>query len=204
MAACLALAGCGGDGDSEASQLKGIVRNDPLVVGEVSIPEETDLAEGQAPAPFTFTAQPGELLVVYFGYTNCPDLCPTTMTALKQAKARLDPDEAAKIDLAMVTVDPERDTGEILSQYLSSFSDRYHALRTDDPDELRAAEDAFLASSSVTTRPDGAVEVGHTAVTYVVDDRGVVVVEWPFGVTPEIMANDLAYLFQHMDEGAST
>lgn len=200
---CLLATACGGGGDEPAG-LKGIVRDDPLVVAEVSIPEETNLAEGDASTPFTFVAEPGELLVVYFGYTNCPDLCPTTMTALKQAKTRLDPDQAARVDLAMVTVDPERDSGEILSRYLSSFAERYHALRTEDADELAMVEEAFLASSTVTTRPDGAVEVSHTAAAYVVDDRGVVVVEWPFGVTPEIMADDLAYLFTHMEQGAST
>jgi protein SCO1/2 len=199
---CLLAAACGGDDD--ATGLKGITRDDPLVVADVTIPEETNLAEGDEPTPFTFVAEPGELMVVYFGYTNCPDLCPTTMTAVKQAKTRIDPDEAARVDLAMVTVDPARDTGEILSLYLSSFSDRYHALRTEDVDQLAAAEEAFLASSTVTTRPDGAVEVSHTAAAYVVDDRGVVVVEWPFGVTPEIMADDLAYLFDHMEQGAST
>jgi protein SCO1/2 len=200
---CLLVAACGG-GDDDATGLKGITRDDPLVVADVTLPDETNLAEGDEPTPFTFVAQPGELLVVYFGYTNCPDLCPTTMTAVKQAKTRIDPDEAARVDLAMVTVDPARDTGEILSLYLSSFSDRYHALRTEDVDQLAAAEEAFLASSTVTTRPDGAVEVSHTAAAYVVDDRGVVVVEWPFGVTPEIMADDLAYLFDHMEQGAST
>jgi protein SCO1/2 len=194
---CLLAVACGG-GDDDATGLKGIVRDDPLVVAEVSIPEETDLAQGEEPTPFTFAARPGELLVVYFGYTNCPDLCPTTMTALKQAKARLDPDEADRVDLAMVTVDPERDTGEILSLYLSSFSDRYHALRTEDSEQLVEVEEAFLASSTVSTLSDGTVEVSHTAAAYVVDDRGVVVVEWPFGVTPEVMADDLAYLFNEM------
>lgn len=204
MAIALALGAsvtaCGRD--DGPTGLQGIVRDDPLHVADVTLPDETIVDGSPAGEPFEFVAQPGELLVVYFGYTNCPDLCPTTMTAVRQAKRRLDPTDAAKVDLAMATVDPERDTPEILSSYLSSFSDRYHALRTTDPDELLAAQDAFLASSTVTKQPDGTVEVSHTASAYVVDDRGVVVVEWPFGVTPELMANDMQYLFDHPIEGA--
>ena len=67
-------------------------------------------------------------------------------------------------------------------------------MRTADPEALRQAEDAFLASSSVTTAADGTVEVSHTAVSYLVDAQGRVVDEMPFGTTPDDMANDLAVL----------
>ena len=63
-------------------------------------------------------------------------------------------------------------------------------------DELTAIKDVFQASSSVTKNPDGTVEVGHSATTYVVDDQGMVVVEWPYGLTAEDMANDLQLLLK--------
>ncbi len=186
----VASSACGED----TAKLTGIVRDDPLVVGDVTV---TDVTEGAAEPTFAFRAQPGELLVAYFGYTSCPDICPTTLAELRSAKRKLG-DLADRVDLAMVTVDPERDTAEVLNGYLGSFSERYHALRPASEDELRTAERAFLAQSRITTTPDGKVEVEHSAAAYVVDENGIVVVEWPFGHGSENMASDLQVLFDKM------
>lgn len=191
------VAACGADeaavdgGGAGGSGLRGIVRPEPLQVGGVTLP---DVTEDPAGVPFTFRARPGELLIAYFGYTGCPDVCPTTLADLKVAREQLAPAEAARIDLAMVTVDPERDTPERLGPYLRSFAERYHAVRTTDFTALATAEAAFAASSTRTTTPEGRVEVGHTGTTYVVDERGQVLVEWSFGTPPEDMANDLRVL----------
>lgn len=193
----LAATGCGGDDDG-ADELRGIVRDEPLVVGDVSV---TDATDGATEAEFTFRAEPGELLVVFFGYTNCPDICPTTLAEVRAAK-RLLGDAAERVDIAMVTVDPDRDVPEVMNGYLNSFSDRFHALRPGSEEELRTAETAFLASSSVTTQPDGRIEVVHSATAYVVDEHGVVVVEWPFGHGSEAMAGDLEVLFDRMGADA--
>lgn len=187
VAIALAVGGCGGDGESA---LLGYVPPTEKTVAGVSVTEVTD---GAAGAPFSFEAAPGEVLVVYFGYTNCPDLCPTTLYAVRTARRRIG-DLGAKVDLAMVTVDPERDTAQVLPMYLSSFADRYHALVPASEAELRAAEEAFRASSMVTKKPDGTVDVAHSSVAYVVDDTGHVVVEWPFGLEADAMANDLRLL----------
>ncbi len=192
------LAACGGDsatsgGDgptTTVAEFAGLTRAEPIQVGAVTLPEVTT---GTAGGPFAFKAAPGELLIVYFGYTSCPDVCPTTLANLRVAREELGP-AAEGIDLAMVTVDPDRDTPEVLSGYLSSFADRYHALRTTDRAELQAAEDAFGASSSVTTTDDGEIEVAHSGTTYVVDDQGRVLVEWPFGVSADEMTSDLRLL----------
>jgi protein SCO1 len=170
--------------------LNGLVRPEPLQVGAVTLPDVTD---GTPETPFTFRAAPGELLIVYFGFTSCPDVCPTTLADLRVALEQLGP-AAERVDLAMVTVDPERDTAAVLSGYLGSFAERYHALRTTDPAALTAAEDAFGASSSVTKADDGEVEVAHSATTYVVDENGTVLVEWPFGLGSAEMAADLQAL----------
>jgi protein SCO1/2 len=172
---------------TEALAFKGIVRTNPLQVGGVTLPEESP---GTTPTPFAFRAAPGELLVGYFGYTSCPDVCPTTLSQLKAARQKVGP-TADAVDLAMVTVDPQRDTAEVLDGYLSHFSERHHVIRTTDPAQLRAAEDAFGATSSVTTTPEGTVEVAHSGTTYVIDEQGTVLVEWPFGISTEDMANDL-------------
>lgn len=199
------VAACGGDGAGTAP-LKGIVRPQPLEVGGVGLPDAT--VDPSAPptdatgAPFRFVAEPGRLLVVYFGYTNCPDLCPTTMANVNAATAAMGAD-GDRIDLAMVTVDPDRDTPQKLSAFLQSFRADAHALRTTDPAQLRAAEEAFGAQSSVTTAPDGTVEVQHSALAYVVDEQGTVVVEWPFGTDAASMQHDLEVLLQRQDAAAA-
>jgi protein SCO1/2 len=97
----------------------------------------------------------------------------------------------------MVTVDPERDTAAVLDGYLDHFFDDGVALRTDDPDELSAAADAFGVQFEVEDHVAGdAYDVAHTAMTYVVDDTGAVVVEWPFGFETESMTSDLTTLLR--------
>ncbi len=190
--ALLATNACGG----EDAVMRGIVRDRPLEVGNVSVTDVT--SEGAYPdhdAMFEFVAQPGRLLVVYFGFTNCPDLCPTTLALVRAARRELGKD-GDRIDIAMVTVDPQRDTAEVLNGYLSSFSDTYHALVPASDDELRAAENAFLASSTIITNDQGQIEVGHSATAYVVDSSGTVRVEWPFGLDKDAMVNDLQILLK--------
>jgi protein SCO1/2 len=176
------LAGCG-----KPAELTGYVRTPLPHVGDVRLPDAS--AGG---AEFALRADPGGILVVYFGYTSCPDVCPTTLAGLRDALAELG-DAAAKVSVAMITVDPNRDTGEILTGYVQSFVPAAHALRTDDADLLRAAADAFGASYDVTVTADN-YEVAHTAHLYAVDAAGDLRVTWPFGAEPAAIASDLRIL----------
>lgn len=193
--ACLAFAGAvlpacasGDDGPLSTGKLTGVVRDPAVKVADVTLPA----LDG---TPQSLRADPGGLRLVYFGYTSCPDVCPTTMSDIKVALTDLPEDQARRVSVTMVTVDPERDTPEVLADYLDHFFDRFVALRTDDPDELRAAATAFGVQYEVEEHEPGAsYEVAHSAVTYVVDDTGTVVVEWPFGFESTDMANDLQYL----------
>jgi protein SCO1/2 len=197
----LTLSACGDDTTSQADrsstsvalgtgEIEGLTRPDPLQVGELSLPE---VAPDGAETPFAFTASPGNLLFAAFGYTNCPDVCPTTLYDIKKAKKLLG-DDGDKVQVAFATVDPDRDTPEVMNQYLGSFTDSGHPLRTTDTDELAAVEDGFGITSEVVTEPDGEVKVAHTARSFLIDDQGQVVVEWAFGTSPEVMANDIAIL----------
>lgn len=186
------LTACSGD---EAT-MRGIVRDQPLEVGSIAVTDVTaDGLYSDHESSFSFRAQPGHLLVVYFGYTNCPDLCPTTLALVRAATKELG-DDGRRIDLAMVTVDPMRDTADVMNGYLASFTDAYHALVPASDSELRSAEDAFLASSTIVTNASGEIEVGHSATAYVVDADGLVRVEWPFGVDKDVMINDLEILLR--------
>ena len=161
-------------------------------VGNVSVSEW----KMSGSSDFHFHAAPGDVLVVYFGYTNCPDMCPTTMVAVRTAKNRIGTDLASRVDLAMVTVDPERDLGANLDKYLGSFAARHHALVPKDAVELQAAKDAFQVTSDVTKDASGKVTVTHSASAYVVNPAGDVVVEWPFGMDSKSMAHDLEKLLK--------
>ncbi|MEN9801454.1 MAG: hypothetical protein RLZ37_579 [Actinomycetota bacterium] len=175
-----------------------MTREQPLEVGAVEVTNVT--AEGvyaDHDSTFAMKARPGSLLVVYFGYTSCPDLCPTTLALVRAARRELG-GSSDRIDLAMVTVDPERDTPEVMNGYLSSFTDRFHALHPSSMDELESAEEAFLASSTIVTDASGRIEVGHSATTYVVDENGIVLVEWPFGVDKDAMINDFRILLDRV------
>jgi protein SCO1/2 len=179
------LAACGG----EDTTLRGATLEPAPVVSALQAPEGVD------GTPFRFVADQGGLLAVYFGYTQCPDLCPTTMADVKAALRRLGT-KAARVDVAMVTVDPARDTAAVLRTYLSHFfpAEQVHALRFEDPVAQKAVEAGFLATSTVTTTATGAVEVSHTAMTSIVDDQGRIAVQWPFGTSAETMAHDLNVL----------
>lgn len=189
----LAIVGCAENGTA-SNTIIGLVRDEPLIVADQTI---TRVDETGVESPFVFEAGERKLLVVYFGFTNCPDLCPTTLADLRSAFRRI-PGSSEKVDVAMVTVDPERDTADRLVPYLSSFVDDPIALRTEDTDLLGRVEAAFLASSSIEKTATGQVDVSHTAATYVVDANGVVIVEWPFGIGADGMENDLRVLLEDL------
>ena len=180
---------CGGKSTSE---LRGYQAPREKISAGISV------TEAVSKAPFELKAADGELLVVYFGYTHCPDICPTTLVAVKNAKKKIG-ELAANVDLAMITVDPRRDTADILPKYLSSFTDKFHALVPANQEELRTAEKAFDATSSV-TQVGEKIEVVHGGTCYIVDSTGKVVDEWPFGMNAESMAHDLKILLQQTRE----
>lgn len=191
-----ALTACGSDDTTReasapaTSELEGLVRPEPLQVGEATLPE----VDGTGTAtPFAFRAEPDELLFVAFGYTHCPDVCPTTLFDIRKALLELG-DDADRVAVAFATVDPERDTDQIVAEYLGSFVTDGHPLRTPDREDLRTVEDVFGISSQVVEGDDGRIDVAHTARSFVIDDTGTVVVEWAFGTSWEAMAGDLRLL----------
>ena len=192
LAVAVALGGCGGDdpatGDGADDQLSGYRREPAPSVAEVRLPSAAGGGE------VDFVAPEDAVLIVYFGYTSCPDVCPTTMSDLRRALSWLPEDDRSRVEFTMVTVDPARDVPEKLDAYVTTFLPEGRSARTEDDAQLRAAADAFGADYSVTTDDEGEVEVSHTAELYAVDDTGHIVLQWPFGTTAEALAEDLATL----------
>jgi protein SCO1/2 len=186
-ATVLLLAACGDD--KAPKVLSGLQLTPPPAVGALSLPDASTPG-----TDFTFTASPGKFLIVYFGYTQCPDVCPTTLSEVKKALAKAGSDVAANTEMAMITVDPNRDSDELLTTYVQSFIDGAHSLRTEDDTRLKAVAKGFGTSYSVTTNAKGEVEVVHDGKLYVVDDKGDVVLEWLFGIKSDAIATDLEIL----------
>ena len=176
------LAACGDD----AEQLVGYQIDPAPMVGHFTT------ADGSHDdAPFPLRAQPGGLLITFIGFTNCPDACPTALSEVRVALERLGED-AAPIDVAMLTVDPARDTPEVLTEYVQQFVDDAHALRAEDPTQLQAIVDAFGATYATEHDHEGnTTDVGHTDYTYLLDETGTVALTWTAEMTIDDLVNDL-------------
>ncbi|MEM7091615.1 MAG: SCO family protein [Actinomycetota bacterium] len=185
VAVAMVAIGCGG---SEPATLAGYELEPDPAVGTFALP-----AVNRGGEDFRFVADEGEILMVYFLFTNCPDFCPTTLAdtriALNELGAR-----ASEVDVAAVTIDPGRDTDEILTGYVESFIPDALALRTEDQTVLRETAFAFGADYRIVTDDAGEIEVGHTTSLFAVDDTGSLILTWPFGVTTDDIVNDLTIL----------
>jgi len=135
----------------------------------------------------------GRVVVLFFGYTQCPDVCPTTMAELAVVKKQLGGD-GAKVVPIFVTVDPERDTSQLLAAYVTNFGPDFVALRGT-PEETKAVAKAFkIFYSKVSGKTEGSYTVDHTARSYVYDTRGRLRLATRFGAGPDALASDLRQL----------
>jgi protein SCO1/2 len=111
----------------------------------------------------------GKAVVVFFGFTHCPDVCPTTLADVSQALKQLGPD-AQRVQVLFVTVDPERDTKEVLAKYVTAFDPRFLGLYGDAAATQRAAKDFKVYYEKRKTGDTYSVD--HSAQTYVIDPQG--------------------------------
>jgi protein SCO1/2 len=137
----------------------------------------------------------GKVVVLYFGYTFCPDVCPTTMAELGQAMRQLGR-RADEIQVLMITVDPERDTVEALASYLAHFDPRFIGL-TGTAEQIASAATPF---GIFYQKHEGSAASGylvdHTATTTVLDRQGRIKLLWPYGTEANALAADLNQLLK--------
>ncbi len=177
-------AGCGG----EPAELVGYEVDPAREVGSLEL---TDTTTGDV---VPVRAADGEYLAVFLGFTNCPDACPLAMAELGVALDRLD-ERAGRIGVAMITVDPRRDTADALTDYVRGFTPAAIGLRTEDESCLRTVSEAFGATFAASHDDHGdTLEVGHTDQTYLVDDTGTVVLTWTADMTAEDIYSDLGIM----------
>lgn len=137
----------------------------------------------------------GKAVVVFFGYTQCPDVCPTTLSEIAEAKRLLGPD-GAKVQGVFVTVDPQRDTPEMLKAYMANFGPDFVALRGT-PEQLAAvAKEYKVYYKKVDGKTPDSYTMDHSAGSYVYDPQGRVRLYTRYGTGPEALASDLKVLLK--------
>ena len=137
----------------------------------------------------------GKLVVVTFGFTHCPDICPTTLAALAKAMAQLGND-ARQVQVLFVTVDPKRDTPELLAQYVPAFHPDFLPLRGDADATAKATKSFGIYASERAGKTESTYTVDHSAQLFVFDREGRVRLVWAPGVAPEAMVSDLRLLLK--------
>jgi len=147
-------------------------------------------ADGQ---PRTLADFKGKVTLIFFGYTQCPDVCPTTLAELAAVKRELGAD-GRRVQGVFVTVDPKRDTAKILKAYVDNFDSGFVALRGDEAQTQKAAKDFKVFYAYVPGKTEGSYTVDHTAGTYVFDASGKVRLFVRYGTGADALVHDLKIL----------
>ena len=146
----------------------------------------------QTGRPFTADDLAGKPRLLYFGYTSCPDVCPTTLAEIANWIGALGAD-AARARFVFVTVDPERDTVPVLKEYLAAFSPRLIGL-TGDPAAVDRMLDAYHVFRARVPEANGGYSMNHTATMFLVDADGTLEDTIPFRTTDEAALKKLRRL----------
>ena len=135
----------------------------------------------------------GKVVVLFFGYTQCPDVCPTTMAELAEVKRSLGA-EGDKVQGVFVTIDPARDTAALLKAYLASFDKSFVALRGSDEQTKAAAKEFKVFYAQVPGKTEGSYTMDHTAASFIFDTQGRVRVFTRYGSGAQAMSDDIKVL----------
>ena len=182
--ACTLLAGCAPEGPKfQSSDVTGATfgRNFNLID-----------ATGKAR---TLADYRGKAVVIFFGYTQCPDVCPTTLAELAEVMKKLGPD-ADRVQVLFVTIDPERDTQDLLAQYVPAFDPRFMGLYGDAAATERTAKEFKIIYQKQPGATPGSYTMDHSAGTYIFDPQGRLRLYVSYGQGPEVFAHDLRVLLK--------
>lgn len=145
--------------------------------------------------PVDLEAMRGDVVLVYFGYTHCPDLCPTMLSTVSKAVTALG-DGGKRVETLMVTVDPERDTPVLLGEYVTHFNTGFRGVWGAE-DRLRSVATGYgVHYEHDEPGDDGSYSMAHTASLMAIDTLGVLRLVYPVGVTAEALERDLRELLR--------
>ncbi len=135
----------------------------------------------------------GKVVVLFFGYTQCPDACPTTLSELASVMQTIGAD-AARVQVLFVTVDPERDTAALLAQYVPAFNPAFLGLRGDADATAAAAKEFKVLYQKQPGPTPGSYSMDHSAGTFIFDPQGRLRVYVSYGQGPQVFAHDIEAL----------
>ena len=142
---------------------------------------------------FHLSHHQGEVVLIFFGYTYCPDVCPVTLSEFKQVKAQLG-EKAERVEFVYITVDPDRDTVERVGEFIENFDSTFVGL-TGDPSELEPVWKAYgVYAAKVETGSEAGYLVDHTARVYAIDVNGNLRLTYPLETGSDAIADDVLYL----------
>ena len=135
----------------------------------------------------------GKVVAIFFGYTHCPDVCPTTLSDFSAALQLLGP-QAERVQVIFVTVDPQRDTPDLLKQFAPAFNPGFLGMYSDAQTLERLAKEYKVVYQKTAVKAADDYLIDHSAGTYVYDPKGNLRLLMPYGSSPEAIAHDLKVL----------
>lgn len=167
----------------------GTVYDDPPLVADFELPR----ADG---GTFRLSDYRGKTVVVYFGYTSCPDVCPTTLYTLRRTLERLG-DEASKVQVVFITVDPQNDTPQRIADYLHYFDPSFIGLYGTE-EQLQPVWDAFgvVVLREETGQTTRGYAITHTTSMFVVDSEGYLKLRMHYDTNVDFLVRDLRYVIR--------
>ena len=162
-----------------------------------SAPTGGDFTLESIDGPVSTTDFRGRIILLYFGYTQCPDVCPTSFSLMAQALNELDEQELARVAGIFVSVDPKRDSVGKLAEYVDYFHPSFVGL-TGTKEAIDAAAENYGVQYSFTDSSDSAMGyiVNHSAAVYLVDQQGELRFAFPHETSPETMLGAIRMLFE--------
>ena len=146
---------------------------------------------------FRLSKMRGSVVLLFFGYTSCPDVCPTTLAELKLALAELDEDDAAQVKVLFVTVDPERDTPQRVQEYVDHFDPAFIGLSGSQVDLERIWTAYGVYREIVPGTSAAGYTLNHTARVTLIDQQGNMRVSFGFDTPVEDIVHDLKLILKH-------
>jgi len=143
--------------------------------------------------PRTLADYKGKVAIVFFGYTQCPDVCPTTMAEMASVMQKLGP-QADQVQVLFITLDPERDTPQLLASYVPAFDKRFVGLYGTPEQTAKTAKDFKVFYSKVPGKEPGSYTIDHMAGSYVFDKDGRLRLFLRHGVTADSIVHDVRQL----------
>ena len=162
------------------------IRGDPAATG-IGGPFRLTAGDGRTVTDADFR---GRWMLVYFGYTHCPDACPTALQDMANAVDALGPDAARRVALVFITIDPERDTPALVQDYVSAFNAPITAL-SGTPEQIAAAAHGYRVYYAKHPRDDGGYDMDHSSFIYLMDPRGNLVGNFTHETPPDAITAKL-------------